>query len=87
MRIRILTLVALIIGAFIAPWWTVAIGIAICAVAYRTFLEALIPALILDVLYGAHPIFGIPGFITVATAVLLILSLLAESSIRGHVRI
>lgn len=87
MGIRLLTLLALILGAFIAPWWAVAIGIALCALAYRTFIEALIPALILDVLYGAHPLFGIPGFITLATAVLLILSLLAESSIRGHVRI
>ena len=87
MSIRLLTLCALIIGAFIAPWWSVAIGIVLCAIAYRTFLEALIPALILDVLYGAQPIFGIPGFITLATAVLLVLSLLAESSIRGHVRI
>ena len=87
MGIRLLTLLALILGAFIAPWWAVAIGIALCALAYRTFIEALIPALILDVLYGAHPLFGIPGFITLTTAVLLILSLLAESSIRGHVRI
>ncbi|MDQ5927810.1 MAG: hypothetical protein QG633_248 [Patescibacteria group bacterium] len=87
MGIRLLTLFTLIIGAFIAPWWAVAIGIAICALAYRNFLEALIPALILDVLYGAHPIFGIPGFITLSTAALLVLSLLAESSIRGHVRI
>ncbi len=87
MRIRLLTGVVLIIGAFIAPWWSVAIGIVVCGVAYRNFLEALLPAIIIDVLYGAHPIFGITGFITLATAVLLVVSLLLESSIRGHVRI
>ncbi len=87
MSIRFLTLLVLIIGAFIAPWWSVVAGIVLCGVAYRNFLEALVPALIIDVLYGAQPILGIPGFITFSTAVLLVLSLLAESSIRGHVRI
>lgn len=99
MHIRIITLLVLIIGAFIAPWWSVALGLAICAVAYRNFLEGLVPALILDVLYGAQPLFtafsgtppeavvGIPGFLTAATAVLIVISLFSEGYIRGHVRI
>lgn len=87
MHIRIITLFVLIVGAFIAPWWSVALGLAICAIAYRNFLEGLIPALILDVLYGAQPLFGIPGFLTVMIAVLILLSLCSEGYIRGHVRI
>ncbi len=87
MHIRIITLIVLTIGAFIAPWWSVALGLAICAIAYRNFLEGLIPALILDVLYGAQPLFGIPGFLTVMIAVLILLSLCSEGYIRGHVRI
>lgn len=87
MQIRIITLCALIIGAFVAPWWSVALGIAICAVAYRVFLDGLIPAIIIDVLYGAHPILGIPGFLTVITGLLILFSVFSEGYLRGHVRI
>jgi hypothetical protein len=87
MYIRILTVISLTIGAFIAPWWSVALGLAICAVVYRNFLEGLIPAIIIDVLYGAHPILGIPGLFTAATALLIVISLFSEGYIRGHVRI
>lgn len=87
MSIRLITTLVLIIGAFIAPWWSVALGIVICAIAYRTFLEGLLPAIIIDVLYGAQPVLGIPGFLTAATALLIVLSLFSEGYMRGHVRI
>lgn len=82
--IRILTALVLVIGAFIAPWWAVALGMLLCIVAYRAFLEALAPAVVIDVLYGAH---SIAGFVTIVTICGIIISIIAERYFRNHVRL
>lgn len=87
MYIRLITLIVLIIGSFIAPWWSVMAGLVICVLVYRRFIEGLIPAVIIDVLYGAEPIFGINGFLTCITAVLIVLVIISEHYFRSHVRL
>lgn len=87
MIIRCITTLILVLGAFIASWWAVALATLVCVFAYRKYVEALIPAAIIDILYGAQPILGIPGFITVATIIVVSAVSLSERYLRGHVRL
>lgn len=85
--IRFVTTLVLVLGVFIAPWWSVGIGLVLCIVVYRHYAEALIPGVMLDILYGAQTPFFFEGFITVILLILLIISISSERYFRNHVRL
>lgn len=85
--IRMCTWGVLVCGAFIAPWWVVLIGCILCIFVYDLFLEALIPALIIDVIYGAGSFMGLPAIATFTIVFFLFVSFGITRYIRGHVRV
>lgn len=85
--IRFLTTCVLLLGVFIAPWWSVFCGLMLCVVVYRRYVEALIPALAIDMLYGAQTPFFFDGFVTIVVLILLGLSLSSERYLRNYVRL
>lgn len=86
MIIRGITTVILFLGIFIAPWWIVLVGVTLCMIAYRRYIEGLVVALGIDTLYGASMPLS-EGFVTVVVVGMLMTSVLLERYIRSNVRL
>ncbi|MEK7579550.1 MAG: hypothetical protein AAB460_03420 [Patescibacteria group bacterium] len=82
---RILTIIVLLVGVFFAPWWVVAIALVVSAYAHPRFIEGIAIALIGDILFGAHPLFGIPGGLTFVAALSIIIFFISERFLRNYV--
>ncbi len=87
MLIRCITTCVIVLGVFIAPWWSVVLCLLICVLFYRSYVEGLLPAVIIDLMYGAVSILGVPASITAITVLFICLSLIAETYLREHVRL
>ncbi len=82
---RILTILVLLVGAFVAPFWVTAIALVLASYAHPRFVEGIAIALIADLSFGAYPMFGIPGFLTLVACASVILFFISEPFLRSHV--
>ncbi len=71
--LRILTTLALLVAAYICPWWIVVACIVLAMTYYRWYVEGFFVAIVFDALFIAEPTQVIP-WISLAVFVSLLIS-------------
>jgi hypothetical protein len=85
---RLVLLLICIIGIFLVPWWVMLVVLLIAVFFYRRYFQALIPAVLIDVMHGGASLVQAPfASVTVWISIALILLMYVELYLRDNVRI
>jgi len=82
---RLFVGVGVLLGAIVFPWW-IALGFSIYGtLRFRWFIEALCAGVLIDLMYGTHNLFGIPGIATLVSLILIVLMTYIRTYIRYEI--